>query len=585
MRILSTFGELPGTWLNLFLVVISGTVEGIGITLFIPLLHMMNGQLAEDMPFVFSQIIEILGKFGIGGTPISLLVFIAGLVLGSLLLVYIQRRELIKSKELFTRNLRNKYVTSLLQASWQRSSERSHGEAVNEIVTESGRAGNALGFELMAVASAIQIGLYVLFSLTVSWPLMLIAAGFGMVSIFIFRPFNQRAKQLGEMTSETNRDLSFYCLEYLRILKLAKATSSTQRVKDEIANRNQAVFDVACKSQMNTTQVTVIVQALPVILLTGLLGISHQVMQVSVPVTLVFLLFMMRIAPRIGVLQQQIQTYNQRCHALGVVRAAIEKSESAAENINQKGIKFKGYQKQISLNGVSFEFPDSDSPAVDNVSMTFEKNQIIAIVGASGAGKSTLMDIITGIRIPDSGSVTIDGKNLTSLNLASWRDKIGIVTQETTTLNATLRENLTFFNPTANEEDIAEVISISHLEEVLNNLPNGMETFLGEGGTKFSGGQKQRIALARALLRKPELLLLDEATSALDNESENNIQKAIEAVSNKMTIVIIAHRLSTVRRAEKIYVMEKGSVKEKGTFDDLMRKGGLFARLRNFEIR
>ena len=471
-----------------------------------------------------------------------------------------------------------------MNSSWEHSATFSHGEAVNEMVIECGRSGNALGFELMAVASAIQIFIYMLFSVVISWPLMAIAAGFGVLTYLIVRPFNIRAKQLGEMTSKANRDLSFYCLEYLRILKIAKATATIHFAQDEISNKNQSFFDVSFNSQMNSTQVHFIVQALPVLLLTGILGISYQIIQVPVPVILVFLLFMMRVAPRIGTLQHQVQTYNQRCHALGIVNEAIENSDKAAEILNPEGKKFDRIENQISLENVSFSFPDGETPAIDDVSMTFGRNELVAIVGASGAGKSTLMDILTGIRIPRHGRVSIDDTNLMAFDLKSWRRRIGIVTQDIAILNTSLRNNLKFFNPEATDEEIEEALTTVHLKEIVEDLSEGLDTILGEGGVRFSGGQKQRIALARALLRSPELLLLDEATSALDNESERDVQKALHEVAKKMTIVIIAHRLSTVRQANKIYVLDKGRLMESGTYDDLMEHDGLFAKLRNIEI-
>jgi subfamily B ATP-binding cassette protein MsbA len=262
----------------------------------------------------------------------------------------------------------------------------------------------------------------------------------------------------------------------------------------------------------------------------------------------------------------------------------IAESCEAMENLNLTGNIFEFIQEGIILKRVSFKYKNGEIPAVDNVSLNIPRNKMIAIVGSSGAGKSTIMDLLCGLYVPDSGKIIIDGTDLREFNTVSWRKKIGIVTQDLMVFNASLRDNLTFFNQGASEEEAKWALSVAHLDDVIANLSDGMDTILGENGHRLSGGQKQRIALARALARRPDILLLDEATSALDNESERYVQKAIENIAHKTTIVVIAHRLSTVRRADVIYVMEKGRVVESGTYDQLLEKGGRFNELHNLEL-
>jgi len=189
------------------------------------------------------------------------------------------------------------------------------------------------------------------------------------------------------------------------------------------------------------------------------------------------------------------------------------------------------------------------------------------------------------LRRPTSGKITIDGTDIDEYNLVSWRQKVGYVAQEAVLFNDTLRNNLLLFTPNASEKDIQWAIKTSHLEEVIDNLPDGLETLVGENGVRFSGGQKQRIALARALVSNPELLVLDEATSALDNESERFIQEALESIRHSMTIVVIAHRLSTVRKADKIYVLEAGSLIEEGDFESLIKADGRFKQLHDLQFK
>ena len=293
---------------------------------------------------------------------------------------------------------------------------------------------------------------------------------------------------------------------------------------------------------------------------------------------------MARTAPRVAQFQQQLNSFHIASPAIRIVNQMVAESYEAKENINPTGTKFKSIKKEIEIKDVSFKYKNAETLAIDRVSLKIPRNKMIAIVGSSGAGKSTIMDLLCGLYVPDNGKIVIDGADLQEFNIVSWRKKIGIVTQDLMIFNASLRDNLTYFNQGASDKEAKWALSITHLDEVITNLSNGMDTILGENGYRLSGGQKQRIALARALARRPNILLLDEATSALDNESERYIQKAIESIAHKTTIVVIAHRLSTVRRADVIYVMEKGRVIESGTYEQLLEKGGRFKELHEIEL-
>lgn len=584
MRFLSTFGRLPGTWQNLLVMVLSGLAEGVGLSLFIPLLHLMNDKNPIDLPAPFSQVVAQFERFGLTVSMTTLLVMIAAIVIAALALAYQQKKMLARSSQAFARNLRDRLFNAVLRANWNRLSQLSHGKIVNQMTTECPRAGSALGAELMAAATSIQLAIYVVFSMMISWRLMLIAAGFGIFMIIAVRPFSHRAKDLGGQTNEANRELSSLAIEFLRSLKLLKATASEGLAEGRISEKNEDLFQLGYMAELNKNKVNFLIQALPVLLLTGVIGVSHQMMEIPASLILVFLLFMARIAPRVAQLQHLLQVYYLRSPAITVVDDLIEETNASIEDLNPAGKSFERISDAIVLDQVGYTYTDADGPAINDVSITIPRNRMIALVGGSGAGKSTLMDILLGLRKPDTGRITIDGMELGELDTVSWRKRVGIVPQDSTVFNASLLDNLRFFNPEATDDDIADALTIAHLDDVVADFPDGLDTLLGENGVRLSGGQKQRVALARALVGKPELLLLDEATSSLDNESERFIQDAIAAIAHTMTIVVIAHRLSTVRRADEIYVIEKGQVVETGTYDKLLNAGGRFAELKSLEI-
>jgi ABC-type multidrug transport system fused ATPase/permease subunit len=564
--------------------VLSGMAEGVGLTLFIPLLHLMNDKDLAELPTPFSHAVAMFENFGLSVTPITLLVLIAVIVFAALALAYQQKKMLAKSSQAFSRGLRDTLFNAVLRANWGRLSQLSHGKIVNQMTTECPRAGSALGAELMAAATVIQLAVYVAFSMIISWQLMLIAAGFGVFMLIAVRPFARRAKTLGGQTNDANLDLSSFAIEYLRCLKILKATASEGLAEECISKKNQNLFFLGFMAEMNKNKVNFLIQALPVLLLTAIIGIAYEVIEIPVSLVLVFLLFMARIAPRVAQLQHLLQVYYLRSPAVAVVDDLIEETRAATEDLNPAGKTFECIDEAIILDQVSFVYPDCAAPAVKDVSLHIPRNKMVAIVGGSGAGKSTVIDLLLGLRKPDTGRVAIDGADLGKFDIVSWRCRIGIVSQDATVFNASLHDNLRFFNPDATDDAIAHALTVAHLDEVVADFPDGLDTLLGENGARLSGGQKQRIALARALVEKPEILLLDEATSALDNESERYIQDAIRAIAHTMTIVVIAHRLSTVRRADVIYVMEKGRVVETGTYDELLKAGGRFAELKSLEL-
>ena len=264
---------------------------------------------------------------------------------------------------------------------------------------------------------------------------------------------------------------------------------------------------------------------------------------------------------------------------LGLVRKELQRMGATSQPIHATGARL-AFDRDVSVEDVSFRYPGADRPALEGVCLRVPYGRSLALVGGSGAGKTTLVDVLLGLHSPDSGRITVDGHDVAQ-DVRAWQANIGYVPQDVFLLDGSLAENIAFDQPPEQIDAgrLADAVAHAQLGDLVAALPDGIDTYIGERGSRLSGGQRQRVGIARALYRQPKLLVLDEATSALDNETEHRISAAITALRGEVTVVIVAHRLSTVRHADAIAFLEDGRVVSMGTFDEVRRSNEAFDRL------
>lgn len=281
-----------------------------------------------------------------------------------------------------------------------------------------------------------------------------------------------------------------------------------------------------------------------------------------------------------GNVQTLVNIYPELAKGLESVRSVSEIALSDHTEDNRGKIKLRYVHGSIDFRNVYFRYPNAEADMIKDFSLNVNPGDCIAFVGSSGSGKSTIMNMIIGFLQPTSGEICIDGKPINMINLTTYRHFLSVVPQNSVLFKGSIKDNITYGIPHVSDEELARVVKLANIDEFLDTLPDGINTIVGEHGDKLSGGQKQRISIARALIRDPRILILDEATSALDNISEYHVQKAISSLIKGRTTFIVAHRLSTIRDADKIVVMDGGKIVETGTFDELMAKKGRFYELK-----
>jgi ATP-binding cassette subfamily B protein len=386
--------------------------------------------------------------------------------------------------------------------------------------------------------------------------------------------------RLGRQNTSTANQMSTVIQESLGAAKLILGFGNQLRSQAALEGAFDGHREATVKSQTLALATTFGYEPLGLVVVVGALFLA-QYFQVAVSEMAVLLWALRNTMPSVAEVAKQRNSLSNFFPSYEQIKRLNDDALKMQQPVGSR--RFTGIGIGIVLENVSFAYPDQ-TPALRNVSVRVESGTMVAFVGSSGSGKSTLIDLIMGFLEPQSGRLTIDGAPIEKYDLQSYRSRIGYVPQDAPLFNATIRENLLWSKPDATDSDVETACDQAHATEFILDLPNGYDTMVGDRGVRLSGGQAQRIALARAILRKPDLLVMDEATSSLDTESERLIQRAIESIARETTILVIAHRLSTVVQADRIFVIDQGRVVEEGRYQELVDAGGRFERMARLQV-
>lgn len=541
----------------------SGLTQGIGIVMIIPLLHTLGIPGTGGT----SGITRFIQKgFNTLGLPLNLYTVLGTYILIVSLFAVLKRTQSVLNlavQQGFVLHLRSRLYAALTYADWQFTVRRRSSDITHAVTADVQRVGQGTNFFLRFLSDIALMVFQVGAALLLSPFLTAVTLLFGAIMMVFMKPLNQKALETGVSFRRSKKSLYGVVMEHLVGMKTAKSCGVEEQHLEKMRQINRGLMNQRigfARIQANTRMVYEIaaVAALSLYII-GVMRIEAFHTPVAELLVLVFIFT--RLMPRFSSLMQSFQNIKNMIPSFQGVTGLYEQASQAREFLPSKDIQPLEIDDKISFHDVSFRYsPESKTDALRHVTLDIPARRLTALTGPSGAGKSTLADLLLGLLKPVEGRITVDGHTIDDDRIHSWRHSVGYVPQETFLFHDTVRANLLWANPSASEEELWNAIELAAAKNFVKKLPGGMDTVIGDRGIRLSGGERQRLALARALLRKPRLLLLDEATSALDAENEKHILDAIQSLHDQLTVVIIAHRESTVQCADQVILLENGSI-------------------------
>jgi ATP-binding cassette subfamily C protein len=550
----------------LVLMVLTSLTEGIGLLLLVPLLELLGS--GESQHALVKSVLALLQGVGLTLSAGGLLATFLGLVAVRSAVQY--GRECLGTRlqhDLVDR-LRLRCFSALLGVEWRWLVNTRRADHANLLLNDVSRVGTGLNFGLSLLASGVTLVAYLLTALALSWSLTLVALVSGALVFAMLGGQRRKALQLGQSLTRSSRSLHGNVQESLAGIKLAKILGTEGRHLAQFTHTTEQMRTQQLQFAGGTSLSRAWFQLGGATLLAAYLYLGLNVWHTPVPVLLTLVFIFSRLIPQFMAGHQQMHHWLHALPALEQTERLLADCQASAEPPCTASQTDWPVTRAIGLDGVTVCYETREQPALAGLTLNFPARTTTAIMGASGAGKSTLADVLMGLLMPDSGVLTVDGVPITGPARHAWRKHVAYVPQEVFLFHDSIRHNLLWGLPQATEADLRQALQRAAADFVFQ-LPQGMETVVGDGGVRLSGGERQRIALARALLKRPSLLILDEATSALDTDNEARIRRAIEQLHGDLTVVIIGHRLPTLEHADQVIVLEAGHISAQGTWAEV----------------
>jgi len=544
-----------------------GVLDGLGLSMFLPLLHLAGGTPAADGPEAgkFGFVLDWLEQTGLSINLTGTLLFITVFFVLKGIAYYFKGAYQVAAQQYFIKKIRLKSVKVLCELNYGYFTQADTGRIQNTLTTEIERVAKACQSYFQTFQHLILIGVYVSFAFLLNWKFALMVCLGGMIIDLLYRRIYKKTKGVSRQLTDGNSTFQGLIAEFMTTYKYLKATATIltyqrklnrQISSIELNNRKIGILSVFLSASR---------EPLSIVVLSAVILLQVSLLNVPFATILVSLLFFYRAL-------SSLMQYQTAWNAFLSVAGSLENTDELVHNFEEnkeisEGMPLHRLNRRIQLEDIRFGYNNKE--VLRGVSLSIQKNEFIALVGPSGSGKSTLANLITGLLTPTAGLLRVDGFSMQYIDLTSYQQRIGYITQDPVIFNDTVFNNITLWaEKTA--ENLINFRKACEAAAIWSFVATqGEDQQLGTNGINLSGGQKQRMAMARELFKDVDLLIMDEATSAMDSHTEREIQESIAMLKGRVTIVCIAHRLSTVKNADRIIYLDQGRIVGAGNFAEL----------------
>ncbi|MBV0900415.1 ABC transporter ATP-binding protein [Haloarcula salina] len=559
--------------------VFSAAFEGVGLGFILPIIELARGDIdpteASGILGTFAEAYLALGlPFTLGYLIVGVAAILSIRYVTSFLVGWL--RGAIRTY--YTAYLQEQAFTRATVAETSYFDQEGSDDILNAIVTQAEYAGQSLNAIIRIIQETLLSLMYFSIALYVAPRLTLVTTVlFGAIS-YLFNNVLESGYNLGGKVADANERIQQAAQAGTQGIRDVKLFRLRSELLDSFTGAVTQFRTASVKSARNAAAIQNFYQLLTAIAIFVLIYVGLTYSSLSLSSLGVFLFALFRLGPRVSTLNHLFYNLDTRLPHLVRTQEFIDELERNQE-MQAGGSSVPDRIHSVRFEDVTFAYEVGDETVLEEVSFGVERGEFVAFVGPSGAGKSTIVSLLARLYSPDAGQITANETDISEFDVDEWRSKVAVVRQDPHIFNESLRRNLTIGNRDASQAEIDRACEIAHVSEFFDSLPNGYETRLGDDGVRLSGGQRQRVALARALLVDADVLVLDEATSDLDIGIERNVQEAIESMDRDYALLTIAHRLSTVRNADRIYSMDDGRITEVGRHDELIDADGTYAEL------
>lgn len=558
--------------------VFAALLEGVGLSFIIPIVELVqaSGDPAEQaggLMSVFVRAYDLLGfPLTLGSVVVGVSVIMTIRWTTTFLVRWFQSALVID----YTRELQTRAFDSALDAKIEYFDRQGSDDILNAIVTQAEYAGRAIRYFVSLVEQASLSVVYLAVAFLVSPLLTTIAVVFMGGIAYIFRNVLESGYDIGDRVADANERVQQTAQAGTQGIRDTKMYGLKPELFDDFLNAVGQYTRAMIRLRRNEKAISSFYNLLTAISVFVLIYAALVFADLSLGALGIFLFAMFRLGPKASQVNSLFYRVENNLPHLIRTQSFTDELDRNREPVEDSQ-PVPSEVLDVSFDDVRFAYAEQEDDAVRGISFSVQKGEFVGFVGQSGAGKSTIASLLARLYEPDAGEIRANGRPIRQMDIDEWRSKIALVRQDPFIFNETLRYNLTVGNRDASTSEIDSVCRTAMVTEFLDDLPDGYDTKLGDDGVRLSGGQRQRVALARALLKDADLLVLDEATSDLDSNLEQEVQAAIESMERDYAIITIAHRLSTVQNADRIYTIEDGAIAEVGDHEELIDKGGTYA--------